>query len=120
MSSYLNFLAVTVARMAEIGHGVLDGLDVPSSSRRYVAALSRKRYKFIDESRLGFHIPPFNSVNHLHLHVQGLPYNSAWRRAKYPYRPGSSGKEKGIGWFVEVEQTIRILEKGGAVRILPC
>lgn len=26
--------------------------------------------------RVGFHVPPYNSVFHLHLHIAGLPANS--------------------------------------------
>lgn len=70
--------------------------------------------------RLGFHIPPYNSVDHLHLHAHGLPYKSPWRRAKYPFAPGQKGKEKGFSWFVEVEQAIRILESGRSVGVMPC
>ncbi|KAL1355858.1 hypothetical protein AAHE18_05G142600 [Arachis hypogaea] len=50
--------------------------------------------------RFGFHQPPLNSVNHLHLHCLALPYTPRWRFIKYmPLGP--------IG-FIEAE---RFLEK---------
>ena len=70
--------------------------------------------------RLGFHIPPFNSVMHLHLHAHGLPYKSLYRRAKYPIAAGGPRKKKGLSWFVEITQAIRILEDGGKIGVLPC
>ncbi|KAI8980126.1 HIT-like protein [Trametes punicea] len=92
-----------VKEMIEIGHEVLEDLDVPHHLRR-----------------LGFHIPPYISVPHLHMHVQALPYRSFLRRLKYPVVVGRSGHEKGLSWFVEAEQAVRLLEKGLQVRILPC
>ncbi|KAL9263053.1 Bifunctional adenosine 5'-phosphosulfate phosphorylase/adenylylsulfatase HINT4-like protein [Drosera capensis] len=50
--------------------------------------------------RFGFHQPPFNSVNHLHLHCFALPYIPRWKRLKY-LRLGPLG-------FIEPE---KLLEK---------
>ncbi|KAI0784537.1 HIT-like protein [Abortiporus biennis] len=95
--------ASRVMRMVGIGHSILDKYDVPSTSRR-----------------LGFHIPPFYSVDHLHLHVQGLPYKSKLYQAKYHIATGSQSSNKGFSWFVEASQAIRILEQGRQIGILPC
>jgi hypothetical protein len=60
--------------------------------------------------KMGFHIPPFSSVHHLHLHVLVPPYNFRGK-FKYPARY-KSGKEKGWSWFVAVDQVQTILERG--------
>lgn len=67
--------------------------------------------------RMGFHIPPFNSVNHLHLHLHALPYHGVLK-LEYPI---SKGREsKGFSWFVEVDQAIEILQRGKTIGVLPC
>ncbi|KAI4327118.1 hypothetical protein L6164_019618 [Bauhinia variegata] len=59
----------------------------------------------LSKHRLGFHQPPLNSVNHLHLHCLALPYTPRWRSIKY-LSLGSVG-------FIEAE---KLLEK---IRPLP-
>ncbi|KDQ15865.1 hypothetical protein BOTBODRAFT_130585 [Botryobasidium botryosum FD-172 SS1] len=73
----------------------------------------------LETQRFGFHIPPFNSVDHLHLHAQVLPYKNRMRAMKYPYRSRADGG-KAWTWFAELEQVKVILGHGGKVGIMPC
>lgn len=58
-----------------------------------------------EEYRFGFHRPPFNSVNHLHLHCMALPYHSRWRAFKYL----SLG---GWGGYVNAKEILQRLHLG--------
>ena len=111
---------VTVKSMEDIGHVVLNKLDVPLSERRFNPSFTTLEHVLIERVRLGFHIPPFNSVNHLHLHVHALPYSTNFLALKYPFISGFNGYSKGLTWFAEVQQAIQILERGNRVGVLPC
>ncbi|CAI9095815.1 OLC1v1031837C1 [Oldenlandia corymbosa var. corymbosa] len=73
-----------VSHMLDVGQTLLHR-DAPSS----------KHYRF------GFHQPPFNSVDHLHLHCLALPFIPSWKSIKYT----SLGP---LGGFIEAE---KLLEK---------
>ncbi|KAJ1307216.1 hypothetical protein OPQ81_001331 [Rhizoctonia solani] len=61
-----------------------------------------------DHQRFGFHIPPFNTVNHIHLHAQGLPYKNRFREKKYRMTTSSrADKTKGFSWYAELSQSLR-------------
>lgn len=64
-------------------------------------------------TKMGFHIPPFSSVHHLHLHVFTPPFTTLGK-LQYPVRPGMEGGKK-WSWFVTPEQAIAILEAGGRI-----
>lgn len=72
-------------------------------------------------NKMGFHIPPFSSVHHLHLHVLVEPYNLRGK-LKYPLSRSSRGTSKGvdqvgkgISWFVGIDQAVGILQRGGTI-----
>ncbi|OIS97415.1 PREDICTED: bifunctional adenosine 5'-phosphosulfate phosphorylase/adenylylsulfatase HINT4 [Nicotiana attenuata] len=71
-----------VSHMLDVGKSLLHR-DAPQS----------KHYRF------GFHQPPFNSVDHLHLHCFALPYTPSWRFIKYL----SLGP---LGGFIEAEKLL--------------
>ncbi|KAF9202195.1 Histidine triad nucleotide-binding protein 3 [Haplosporangium sp. Z 27] len=55
-----------------------------------------------EESKLGFHVPPFNTVDHLHLHVLGGKFKSNIKKLKY---------ESGRRWYMDLVQLKENLEK---------
>ena len=79
--------AEMVREMYEVGLQVLKGAS--SSKQGHV---------------LGFHVPPFTSIPHLHLHVIGKPFNSFWRSCKYP-------ENFKVPWFIHAHDLIAKLEK---------
>ncbi|KAN0065831.1 hypothetical protein ACQY0O_000961 [Thecaphora frezii] len=73
------------------------------------------------ERRFGFHIPPFTSVDHLHLHALQLPFRSSLRSLKYRIAPAPSNQyHKGWSWFVEFSQACAILQDGDRIKIAKC
>lgn len=70
--------------------------------------------------RFGFHIPPFNSVDHLHLHCLQSPL-SFKGKFKYHVFAGSERERpptiKGWGWFVTADQASQILRAKRRVRV---
>jgi hypothetical protein len=60
-------------------------------------------------------------VNHLHLHILGLPCVTWFDKIKYrPSATPSRNKHKGFSHFVEIDQTMAILQAQGKVGVLPC
>ncbi|KAI9342865.1 hypothetical protein BDR26DRAFT_260317 [Obelidium mucronatum] len=101
---------ITLLReMKAIGHDIL--------SKTYQIPLR--------DHHLGFHVPPFNSINHLHLHVIARPFKNWVRSAKYPEYKGwwlgdgsgknlltyIFGKGRWIRWWIEVGELIEALEE---------
>ena len=110
-----------VTTMKEIGNRIFDDLDVQPGKRRYnpfPESLTSYRLTEI-VGRFGFHIPPFYSVDHLHLHLLALPSRGI-RKFGWHVSKGKDGKTKGFGWFVEVDQVIEILQQGKTVTVFPC
>ncbi|KAJ4950795.1 hypothetical protein NE237_027627 [Protea cynaroides] len=72
-----------VSHMLDVGQTLLRR-DAPDS----------KQYRF------GFHQPPLNSVNHLHLHCLALPFKPGWKCIKYT----SLGP---FGGFIKAEKLLQ-------------
>ncbi|ORX58955.1 histidine triad nucleotide-binding protein 3-like protein [Hesseltinella vesiculosa] len=51
--------------------------------------------------RLGFHRPPFNSVQHLHLHVIGLPFRNRFKTLKF---------KPGMVWYTDGSEVLKNLD----------
>ena len=62
-------------------------------------------------TRFGYHLPPFNSVDHLHMHAFALPFEPAWKERKYSVEPWARIA------FEPAGETVRRLER--AARAAP-
>uniref|UniRef100_UPI00358F620A adenosine 5'-monophosphoramidase HINT3 isoform X2 n=1 Tax=Myxine glutinosa TaxID=7769 RepID=UPI00358F620A len=76
-----------VERLVHIGRSVLEQKSIP----------------FGDDVRFGFHWPPFNSIDHLHLHVLA-PASQMGLLPRLAYRPGTP-------WFVTADWLLQRLKK---------
>ncbi|EJU04776.1 hypothetical protein DACRYDRAFT_114103 [Dacryopinax primogenitus] len=73
--------------------------------------------KLVLHPSFGFHVPPFNLINHLHLHCFGLPFRPS---NEWKFHVALKQGGKGFSWFVEIGQVYEILGKGGKVKVLSC
>ncbi|KAJ1026596.1 hypothetical protein NDA13_003973 [Ustilago tritici] len=108
--------SVLVGEMQVLGNKALDIVAQQahdtSSSKIAVAE---------EQPRFGFHIPPFRSVDHLHLHCLQLPFRSTLKALKYRVaEPSSADYCKGWSWFAEWSQTCALLDAGRKVEVKSC
>ncbi|XP_072307572.1 adenosine 5'-monophosphoramidase HINT3-like [Eucyclogobius newberryi] len=62
----------------------------------------------LEDIRMGFHVPPFSSVPHLHLHVLA-PFSQMSHRSMLRYGPQSH-------WFITVDNVLSQLKTEGKVK----
>jgi sulfate adenylyltransferase (ADP) / adenylylsulfatase len=63
----------------------------------------KERDPQLQAAQFVFHVAPFNSIDHLHLHCQALPFSSWWSAAKY---------QAGTRWCWTFERVRRHVEEG--------
>ncbi|XP_015795263.1 histidine triad nucleotide-binding protein 3 isoform X2 [Tetranychus urticae] len=78
--------------------------DLPIIERMKDIAINLIRENALDsnDTRLGFHKPPFNSISHLHLHLISPVSNMSFIK-KAQFRPGSF-------WFTELAPFMESLQ----------
>ena len=62
------------------------------------------------KTRFGYHLPPFNSVDHLHMHAFLPPFEPAWKERKYSVEPWARFA------FEPAGETAHRLERGREAR----
>lgn len=73
--------AALARRMLEIGERVA-AREIEDGA--VCGHLSEKK---TETTRFGYHLPPFNSVDHLHMHAFVLPFDPPWKERKYCTEP---------------------------------
>jgi len=75
---------------------------------------------FPDATKIGFHVPPFTSKDHLRMHVFGGETKDTWRaRYGYPISRRCGTVRRVAVWFVSGDQAKTILGSGGWIAFWP-
>lgn len=83
-SAKLHFLVIPRLHIGSVDHLNNTHVDMLKRMKEIANLILKNNSKDVYESRMGFHLPPFNSVHHLHLHGIGKPFNNIFRAMKYP------------------------------------
>ncbi|XP_073348455.1 adenosine 5'-monophosphoramidase HINT3-like [Pagrus major] len=89
----------------------LQGGDIPLVERMVEMGriiLEKNKVSNLDDVRFGFHMPPFSSVPHLHLHALA-PASTMSFKSQLHYGPQSH-------WFITVDKVLSQLKTHGKVR----
>ena len=81
-SAHLHFLVVPRQHLGTVN--LLSHKHVSMLKRMKEIATMILKERAYNSTRIGFHLPPFNSIYHLHLHGIGKPFKNAFRALKYP------------------------------------
>ncbi|KAK7907832.1 hypothetical protein WMY93_016444 [Mugilogobius chulae] len=73
-----------------------------------IRMLQMNKVADLEDIRMGFHVPPFSSVPHLHLHVLA-PFSQMSHRSMLRYGPQSH-------WFITVDKVLSQLKRRGKVK----
>ncbi|KAG2486972.1 hypothetical protein HYH03_014345 [Edaphochlamys debaryana] len=79
----LHLLVVPRAHIPDTGCLGPQDLDLVEAMDALGRELLRQRAPPGARTKLGYHVPPWRSVGHLHLHAMALPHTPAWAAAKY-------------------------------------
>ncbi|XXQ38145.1 HIT domain-containing protein [Plasmodiophora brassicae] len=94
----LHLLVVPRTHIATVGHLCRNDLSLLQHMKRVgEEQLTANGYTDPVSYAMGFHVPPFTSIDHLHLHVHGLPYKSVFRRMKYA---------RWASWYAHIDAVI--------------
>ncbi|KAF9984628.1 hypothetical protein BGZ75_003790 [Mortierella antarctica] len=106
----INPSAETHILIVPVAH--VESVKTLTPTNEHQGLLEKMRLKAIDllkerghdpeDTKLGFHVPPFNTVGHLHLHVLGGEFKSRFRKMKY---------EPKRMWYMDLAQLQADLEK---------
>ena len=101
-SAATHFLVVPKNHIDTVNN--LTSLDTQMVREMYEVGVTVLKKEGVKDMILGFHIPPFTSIPHLHLHAIGLPFKNFWRSMKYP-------RELKTPWFINAQEYIAKLER---------
>lgn len=98
-----HYLVITKRHIKNVKQLKRDDISMVNAMKEIGIQLLQSKGLNIDEARFGFHWPPFNTVNHLHLHCIA-PVSTMSFFHRQAFKPGTS-------WFATVEETTKWLEK---------